>query len=138
MKTHDKVSVEEFNLDSSSLEFTPESLRPSRDESFATRVDGEKRRRNEGSERSDGEDESTFASDHSRYDELRDLEGGVATGIELCQNYELEDQASFEGSHVDFDNVVHVLIREVLEEGRLVVTFSDVVDCTKVEAVSTI
>lgn len=49
--THDKVRVEELDLDASALELAAERLRPGREEGLAARVDGEERRRDEGRER---------------------------------------------------------------------------------------
>lgn len=64
-------------MDAGALEFAAESLRPAREESLAARVHREEGRRNESSERADGEDETTLASDHAGDDELRDLESSV-------------------------------------------------------------
>jgi len=40
----------------------------------------------------------------------------------------ISDQTRFGNSHVDFDDVVHVLIGKILEERRLIVALTDVVD----------
>lgn len=85
--TDDKVRVEELNSDASTLEFTPEGLRPGREERLAARVDGKEGRGNKGSERTDGEDETTLALDHAGDDELGDLESCV-TGIERGDEYQ--------------------------------------------------
>lgn len=54
---------------------------------------------------------------------LREDEGGQSTRSGRWANDEGED------AHVDLDDVDHVLVGEVLEEGRLVVALADVVDC---------
>lgn len=112
-------------MNAGTLELAAKSLRPAREESLATRVDGEEGRRNESGERADREDETALASDHAGDDKLRNLERSVAVGR--------KGQGKREGRsvldlHIDLDDIGDILVREVLVEGRLVVALADVVD----------
>jgi hypothetical protein len=124
-RTHDKVGVEQLNVNTGALELTAESLRPAGEEGLAAGVDGEEGRRDESGEGADGKDETTLASDHAGDDELRDLESSVAVGREGQQQHEGSSAIDI---HIDLDNVGDILVREVLVEGRLVVALADVVD----------
>lgn len=96
--THDKVRVEELDLDASALELAAERLRPGREEGLAARVDGEERRRDEGRERADVEDQATLARDHARNDNLGHLEGGVAARASLPVSIEAKEGMKKEAS----------------------------------------
>jgi hypothetical protein len=103
----DKVSDNELGGNTVGLQLRAESGRPVLKESLGSRVGSEKRRRKESTEGSHGEDKTTLASDHSRSDNLGNLEGSL---------------------DVDGDNVLHLDIGSLKEGNGHIVGLSDVVD----------
>jgi hypothetical protein len=72
--TYDKVCVQKLHCHAGPLQLTSKSLRPSRQERLAGRVDGEERGGDETGEGADRENQAALARDHAGKDKLGDLE----------------------------------------------------------------